>query len=294
MTVGILEVHAATAVVVVDFLRVFLSWIGPVLQPLGPNAAEDLIEVAFADQEGIVLPGGLARRRFHEVERDAVGEFDHLERPEASGGGQAEDFRQELGRSLRLLAEHDGVVELNAHLGSSSGSIQARATGPWGPQRRGLGRLLDERSSGRAVRLWLVAESPTVPDVSNGPLPQGVEVSALGPLALGFAVGTGLLVLYAAWEYAFGHLGSIVEVSFGSPERSSLRIALTLIALTGFMIGAHSYARRAAVRDIEELGPSLRGAAQEHAALLWEAQSAALSAGSWSGSLVAIPIGLLV
>ena len=136
-----------------------------------------------------------------------------------------------------------------------------------------------------------MAEPPTA---SNDPSSTGSGTSAFRPLALGVGVAIGLGALYAAWEYAFGHLGYIAEHSFSSREMAGPRIALTLVALTGFLVGGNSYGRRALVRDIQELEPSLRGSAQERADFAREAEGAALRAGGWIGSLVAIPIGLLV
>lgn len=71
------------------------------------------------------------------------------------------------------------------------------------------------------------------------------------------------------------------------------RIALAVIVLTGFMIGGYAYGRREIVRDVEDLGPVLRGSAQQHAAFLREAASSDGVRG-WIGGLVAVPIGLLV
>lgn len=103
----------------------------------------------------------------------------------------------------------------------------------------------------------------------------------------------GLLVLYAAWELAFGHFRYATEHPWASPEMLGPRIALAVIVLTGFMIGGYAYGRREIVRDVEDLGPVLRGSAQQHAAFLREAASSDGVRG-WIGGLVAVPIGLLV
>lgn len=71
------------------------------------------------------------------------------------------------------------------------------------------------------------------------------------------------------------------------------RIALTVIVLTGFMVGGYAYGRREIVRDVEDLGAVLRGSARQHAAFLREAASSD-GLRSWIGGLVAVPIGLLV
>lgn len=162
------------------------------------------------------------------------------------------------------------------------------------PPGRPVPHRLGEDPGRRPGTLQPVAESPTLPRASEGPLSRGSAVSALGPLALGVAVAIGLLVLYVGWEYAFGHLGYFTEYSLEGRELVGPRIALTVIAVTSFLIGGRAYARQALVRDIEELAPALQGSGQERAALVGEAKSAAHGAGSWIGSLVAIPIGLLV
>lgn len=48
MTVGVLEVHPAAAVVAVDFVGSVLARVGPVLEPSPADAGEDLVEVVFA------------------------------------------------------------------------------------------------------------------------------------------------------------------------------------------------------------------------------------------------------
>ena len=139
-----------------------------------------------------------------------------------------------------------------------------------------------------------VADSPTIPRPSDGPRSPDSGVTAFGSLALGVGVMVGFLALYAAWESAFGHLGYIAEHSILSREMLGPRLALILIAVTGFLVGSHAYGRRALVRDLEEIKPLLRGSAQEQAALVREAESRTPRPRSWIGSLVAIPIGLLV
>lgn len=119
-------------------------------------------------------------------------------------------------------------------------------------------------------------------------------MSALGPLALGLGVSIGLLALYAAWEYAFGHPGRLAGVPLESPEMRGPRISLTVIALAGFLVGGHVYALRALARDIEELAPLLRCSARERAALVREAEGGSGRTACWIGILAAIPIGLLI
>ena len=137
-----------------------------------------------------------------------------------------------------------------------------------------------------------MTDYPADPDVSGG-RSSVRETAPIRPVALGCAVSAGLLALYAAWEVAFGHFRYVTEHSWASPEMLGPRITLAVIVLTGFMVGGYAYGRREIVRDVEDLGPVLRGSAQQHAALLREVASSD-GLRSWIGSLVAVPIGLLV
>ena len=79
--------------------------VGPVLEPALADAAEDGVEVVFADQERIVLRGDLAVGLV-EVERDAVVELDDEERPEpgrcaAGRGSRRETSPTSAGRGTR-------------------------------------------------------------------------------------------------------------------------------------------------------------------------------------------------
>ena len=121
-----------------------------------------------------------------------------------------------------------------------------------------------------------------------------VGATPIGALGLGCAVSGALVALYAAWEFAFGHLGYLADHPVLSPEMLGPRIALTVSIVTGFVVGSHAYGRRAIVRDVEDLSPLLHCSAQERAALLREAEGSGLRARSWIGSLVAVPMGLLV
>ena len=139
-----------------------------------------------------------------------------------------------------------------------------------------------------------MTESPTIPCVVEEPLAQGPTPSVLGAAVLGLAVAIGLLASFVAWESAFGHLGHLAGHSLASREMLGPRIALTVIGLTGFLVGSHAYGRRALVRDVGELASLLRCSAQERAALAREAQGSSRRTGSWIGSVAAVPLGLLV
>src|SRR6266540_458176 len=55
VTVEILEVDAASAVVVIDLTSLLARRIGPVGKLAFANAAENLVEFSFADQKGVML-----------------------------------------------------------------------------------------------------------------------------------------------------------------------------------------------------------------------------------------------
>jgi len=62
MTGGVIEVNAATAVVLVDLAGALLAGIGPVRMALATNASEDLVEIFLSDQERVASE--IPRRRF--------------------------------------------------------------------------------------------------------------------------------------------------------------------------------------------------------------------------------------
>ena len=57
MTVGIFEIHPVATVVPINFASSMLSGVSPILNSPFADASKDLIEVAFAYQERIVLGG---------------------------------------------------------------------------------------------------------------------------------------------------------------------------------------------------------------------------------------------
>lgn len=109
MAIRVFEIHATASVVAIDFASAMLTGLGPVLKPSLANAAENLVEFAFANQERVVLRGdgidGIV-----EVKRGSVAEFDHEEWPEAGRARQAEDFCEEYRRLSLVAAPDDGMV----------------------------------------------------------------------------------------------------------------------------------------------------------------------------------------
>ena len=55
MAVGIGEVDAPSAVVVIDLTELALHRIGPVVEAVRSDAPEDLVELVLAHEEGVVL-----------------------------------------------------------------------------------------------------------------------------------------------------------------------------------------------------------------------------------------------
>src|SRR5581483_1232821 len=80
--VGVLEVAAPAPVPGVDLLRGVLVGVGPVGHVPGLDAAEDLVELRLAHQEGVVLVEDVAVAVVDEVEGDVVVDGDAEERAE--------------------------------------------------------------------------------------------------------------------------------------------------------------------------------------------------------------------
>jgi len=133
---------------------------------------------------------------------------------------------------------------------------------------------------------------------ARGPFPnlrswRAAEAKSLHPVGRGFLVSAGLLTLYLIWESAFGHLGYVAEHAFTSPEMVGPRIALTVILLTGFMVGGAAYGRRENIRDAEALGTLLPSSFEGYRALVDRLRNT-LHSRAWLGSVAAIPLGLFI
>src|SRR5215813_13444570 len=126
VAVGVGEIDAASAVIVVDLPRPGPAGIGPVRHAAPGDAAEYDVEIFLADQERIVLDGDVAVG-LGEVEGHAVVRSDDEEPPESRRGRQAEYLSEETCRPLLIAARNDRVVELHAHSRSFS-----RSSGPSG------------------------------------------------------------------------------------------------------------------------------------------------------------------
>jgi hypothetical protein len=78
VAIGVWKIDPASAVVMIDLAGAAMPRVGPVLETLLPDAAEDGIEISLGNQESVVLwlDRSLGDR---EIERHSVVEFDHLE-----------------------------------------------------------------------------------------------------------------------------------------------------------------------------------------------------------------------
>ena len=114
MSVRVLEIAAAPAIVAVDLARLALAGVRPVGELALLDPREDRVELGIADQERVVLRRDLAVRR-DEVEVRAVPGCDHIEGSPVNRRRQAEHLGEELRRRPRIACRQDGVVELDCH-----------------------------------------------------------------------------------------------------------------------------------------------------------------------------------
>jgi len=101
--------------VMVDLARLLVPRVGPVRQLACTDATEDLVELVFADEEGVVLNDELAIRP-DEVEGDSVVERDGVKGPEPDRRRSPEDFGQEGRGRLRIAGVNDRVIQFNGHV----------------------------------------------------------------------------------------------------------------------------------------------------------------------------------
>src|SRR5258705_1406055 len=117
MACRILEVDAATAVVVVDLAGPAAPRIRPMLQTALLDASVDPVEIVLGHQERIVLRADLlVLSHLRVVEAGTVVESYRKEVTEFLGAWQAEELREEVGRFLPVFRGDDGVVEGDGHM----------------------------------------------------------------------------------------------------------------------------------------------------------------------------------
>src|SRR6266566_4822204 len=162
---GVLPVHAPAAVVGVELARPPLARIRPVRQFAGTDPAEDLVEVGFGHQEGVVLRAD-GTVIVGEVQGDVVAGPHDQERPKRLRVAEPEDLGQEARRLMLVPDSHDGVVQLDTHRDSSQYRSSKVAWRP--PPRRG------RRAAGSGDRrnAWLYAPRPALANL-NGEAAQG-------------------------------------------------------------------------------------------------------------------------
>jgi hypothetical protein len=101
--------------VVVDLALACLPRVGPVGEVARADAAEDLVELGLAHQEGVVLHLDLHALGVEKVERHLVVHLHAEEGPEGHRFGPPEELGEELGGGTRVAGVHDGVVQLDGH-----------------------------------------------------------------------------------------------------------------------------------------------------------------------------------
>jgi hypothetical protein len=98
VAVGILEIEAATAIIVIDLPALCLRGISPIGKASFANPFINLIELRFADQKGVVLLFNLTVG-IHEIKVGTVGGRDDNEwAPNGPSRGSACAFNQGDGR----------------------------------------------------------------------------------------------------------------------------------------------------------------------------------------------------
>src|ERR1700677_1473924 len=104
VAVGVGEIDPASPVVMIDLARAATPRVGPVLETLLTDTAEDGIEISLGNQESVVLrPDRSIGGR--EIERHSIVEFDHLEETEPDRRRQSQYFGQKTGGLCPVCAE---------------------------------------------------------------------------------------------------------------------------------------------------------------------------------------------
>src|SRR5262249_24813587 len=114
MTIWILEVDAASTVMVVNLACLGARGIAPIWEPLLSHPTKDLVDLRFANQKGIVLHRDVAIL-VHEIDAYAVAGGHHLKWPPLIGCGQAQHLRKKARRCFAIVRPYDGVVEFDCH-----------------------------------------------------------------------------------------------------------------------------------------------------------------------------------
>src|SRR5205823_1318988 len=110
----VLEVEAATSVVLTDLTGPRPRRVGPVAEAPLADSGEGLVKLGVGDGERVVLRRD-AVVAVGEVEGDTVGHLHRNERTHTDRRWEPEDLGHELGRRLLVTSDHDGVIEPHAH-----------------------------------------------------------------------------------------------------------------------------------------------------------------------------------
>jgi hypothetical protein len=124
MSVGIVEIDAATVVPSVDLARLPMEGIGPIANAAFAQTIDDAVELAFRDEKREMARGDLPIG-LQQVERGRA-DLDNNKVRQATGGSQTEDIAQEFGRLCVVARIHDGMVQGDRH-GATPSSSRFRA-----------------------------------------------------------------------------------------------------------------------------------------------------------------------
>src|SRR5580700_4190124 len=114
VTVGVVEIDAATAVQMIDLAGLGAPRIGVILDALGADAGERGGKFGVADKEGVVpRPEFFARI---EIQGHAVSRLNRDEMAPFRPRLEIEDISKELGRDPVVLRRDDRMVEFDTHL----------------------------------------------------------------------------------------------------------------------------------------------------------------------------------
>src|SRR6516162_549138 len=118
MPVGVVEVDAATTILMVYLARPLAAKIRVMLDATGANAGEGRVELRLADQKGEMPRAEV--RRVGKIEGDPIVGLDRHEVTPFRSGFEVQDVGEELRGSPFVLRRDDRVVELDSHLSSLS------------------------------------------------------------------------------------------------------------------------------------------------------------------------------
>src|SRR6266481_2481173 len=114
VTVGVLEIDAATGVQMIDLAGLGAPRIGVIPDALSADAGERRVELDVADKERVMPRTKLFARI--EIEGHAVRRFDRDEMAPFRPRLEIEDIGEELGRYPFVLRRDDRVIEFDTHL----------------------------------------------------------------------------------------------------------------------------------------------------------------------------------